>query len=178
MAEASTLARPYAQAIFELANENSQLSQWSQTMQALAMIAADDQMRALVIDPNIPRADVLDIFFTLATDSLTEQGNNLLKLLSENGRLSLLPKIASQYEVLRAEAENVIEAELISAFEVSDEQKATVEKGLQKRLGRTVHLSCCIDPTLIGGAVVRAGDLVIDGSVQARLDSLTHTLGA
>ena len=192
MTERTTLARPYAEAVFRLARERKTLKAWSEMLQIAAAIAADPQVTVLIDNPRVPRSRFVDFFLDVAGDAqgsasvaggrtpgatkkIDQDAANLVRLLSENHRLVLLPEIAALYESLRAQAENRVEAEVVSAFAVSDTQLKDIAAALKKRLGRDIDLHTRIDPALIGGIVIRAGDLVIDGSVQGKLRLLaTH----
>ena len=175
MTERTTLARPYAEAVFRLARERKTLKAWSEMLQLAAAVAADPQVTALIDNPRVPRSRFVDFFLDVGGKKLDADAANLVRLLSENHRLALLPEIAALYEALRAQAENRVEAEVVSASAVSDTQLKDIAAALKKRLGRDIDLHTRIDPTLIGGIVIRAGDLVIDGSVQGKLRLLaTH----
>ena len=123
MAEISTIARPYAQAIFELAQEQSKLQQWSDMLQLAAQLAGNEDMQAVMGNTSVTKAQLTELFLGICGNNLTDEGANLIKLLVENRRLSVLPEIAQQFETLKAEAEKTIEAEVVSAFEVSAERK-------------------------------------------------------
>ena len=175
MTERTTLARPYAEAVFRLARERKTLKAWSEMLQLAAAVAADPQVTALIDNPRVPRSRFVDFFLDVAGKKIDADAANLVRLLSENHRLTLLPEIAALYEALRAQAENRVEAEVVSAAAVSDTQLKDIAAALKKRLGRDIDLHTRIDPSLIGGIVIRAGDLVIDGSVQGKLQLLaTH----
>jgi len=173
--ERTTLARPYAEAVFRLAREQKTLAGWSEMLQLASAVAADPQMTRLIDNPRIPRARFVDFFLDVCGKKLDKDGANFVRLLTENHRLALLPEIAALYEALRAEAETRVEAEVVSATAVSDAQLKTIAAALKKRLGRDVTLATRLDPSLVGGIVIRAGDLVIDGSVRGKLGALaTH----
>lgn len=175
MTERTTLARPYAEAVFRLARERKSLKAWSEMLQLAAAIIADPLVKALIDNPRVPRSRFVDFFLDVGGKKLDKDAANLVRLLSENHRVALLPEIAALYESLRAQAENRVEAEVISAFAVNDTQLKDIAAALKKRLGRDIDLHTRIDPTLLGGIVIRAGDLVIDGSVQGKLQLLaTH----
>ena len=176
MAEKSTIARPYAEAIFALAKEQSELKAWSSMLSTLAIIADDSNMKAMISNTNVGKSQLADLILEICGKQLSDHGKNLVKLLAENRRLTLLNEIAAQYEVLRAEEEKTIEAEVISAFEVSDAQQKQIAEKLKARLGREVTLSCRVDPSLLGGAVIKAGDLVIDGSTIGQIQKLSIEL--
>jgi F-type H+-transporting ATPase subunit delta len=176
MAEKSTIARPYAEAVFSLAKEQSELKSWSDMLCLAAAITADQQMQEMISNTNVSKGQLAELILDVCGSDVTEQGNNLIKLLAENRRLSMLSEIASQYEELRAEEEKTIEAEVISAFEVSPAQQKQIAEKLKVRLGREVSLSCRVDKSLIGGVVIKAGDLVIDGSTIGQIQKLSIEL--
>lgn len=176
MAEISTIARPYAEAIFSLASESSNLGEWSDMLALAAMVAVDDDMQALISNTNVNKDQLTSIYLDVCGDKLTELGKNTIKVLVESRRLSVLPEIARQFETLKAEAEKTVEAEVISAFEVSQEQQQQIADKLKQRLGRDVTLTCRVDNTLIGGVIIKAGDLVIDGSAIGQINKLSVAL--
>lgn len=177
MAELITIARPYARAAFETArDEPDGLARWSGMLALLAGIANDDRVQASLASPALDNERKVALFLELAGDQLDKAESNFVKLLGSNGRLEVLPDIAEVYEELRAEAEKTVEAELVSAFEVGDEERDRVAAALGRRLGREVSLTCRVDEALLGGAVIRAGDLIIDGSARSKLDKLAIAL--
>jgi len=172
----SSLARPYARAAFELARDSGDLEPWSQTLQLLAALVSDESIQALINNPRIERAQLQELFDDLCGERVPDGGRNLLRLMMANDRLLLMPDVAAQYERLRSEAEGTVEAEVRSAQPLSEAQQADLAKALEKRLGRKVNMTVHEDDTLLGGAVVRAGDLVIDGSAKGRLEKLASAL--
>jgi F-type H+-transporting ATPase subunit delta len=176
MAEAITVARPYAQAAFMYASAQQALKDWSDMLSLLAAIADDAAMQALLDSPNLTETQLADLFINIAGDQVTGNGANFVRVLAANRRLQLLPEIAALYEIQRRAAEGRIQAELVTAFPASESQQAAVIASLRRRLERDIELSCSIDAGLIGGAIVRAGDLVIDGSVRGKLERLGAAL--
>ena len=176
MAEKSTIARPYAQAAFDIALEKVDLKGWSDMLQLVAAVTSDPAMQDLIGNPNIERDRIVDIIFDVCGDRLNETGRNFVKVLAENHRLDIVSEIAERYEQQRAEAEKTIQAEVTSAFPLSEAQIQAMTEGLKKRLGREVNLVTRIDDSIVGGAIIRAGDLVIDGSVSGQLEKLATTL--
>ena len=176
MAEISTIARPYAEATFSLASDNSSLGEWSNMLALASIVAVDDDMQSMIGNTSINKDQLISLFLDVCGDKLTEQGKNLIKVLVENRRLGVLPEIARQFELLKAEAEKTVEAEVISAFEVSQEQQQQIAEKLKQRLGRDVTLTCKIDDSLIGGVIIKAGDLVIDGSAVGQINKLSVAL--
>lgn len=172
MAERLTVARPYAKAVFQLAQQAGRLPQWSTALRLCATVVADPRVGALLGNPGISPSQLAEFVTGIAGNSLDEQGRNFIATLAANRRLAYLPEIAERYEQLRADAERTIGVTVTSAVELSAEQRARYSAALAKRLGRAVQLHCELDPTLIGGATVRADDLVIDGSVRAGLSQL------
>ncbi|HEX7718679.1 MAG TPA: F0F1 ATP synthase subunit delta [Woeseiaceae bacterium] len=187
MADNNTIARPYAEAVFELAREADALSAWSEALQVASALVADGQVISFLANPTLTEAKRLEFLTGLlqraAGDSSILSGNdrqgvNFLKLVLENGREAVLPEVSSHFEALKAEVENTVDVTVTSAAPLNDGQKRTIADALKKRLGRQVRLETKLDESLIGGAVIRAGDVVIDGSLRARLEGLAHALTA
>lgn len=176
MAEKTTIARPYAQAVFQLARESRSYDAWSRALAKAAQLAVHPQVREVVGSPKVPRAQAVQLFLDLCGKDLDALGQNLVRVLMDNRRLHLLPEIARLYDELRAEAESTLEAEVHTAVELSADQQQRLAAALGKRLDRKVTLACRVDPTLLGGAMIRAGDLVIDGSALGRLNRLATEL--
>lgn len=178
MAESATLARPYARAAFEYAQEHQALAPWSEFLAAAAAVVRDERVQPLIGNPHVTGEQLTDLVMDVAGRGAGEHAHSFLRVLVDNGRLDLLPEIAAQYEVLRAEVENTVDVTITSAIELSAEQREKFAASLKKRFGRNVRLHCEVDPRLIGGAVVRAGDLHIDGSLQGKLERLRSGMGA
>ncbi len=176
MAEKTTVARPYAQAIFDLAHSKGALRDWSNTLQLAAAVVADPQVQRLISHPRVRKEQIQSLILDVGGAGFSAEAKNFIKVLIENRRLGLLPEVAAQYELYRAEAERTITAEVVSAFPVSNEQQARIAAALKKRLGREVSLNCTVDGALLGGVIVRAGDLVIDGSIAGQLTKLANVL--
>ncbi|MBD3609393.1 MAG: F0F1 ATP synthase subunit delta [Gammaproteobacteria bacterium] len=175
MAENTTIARPYAEAVFELAKEKGDLKGWSEKLELLAAIASNDDMAAVIANPEMGE-HVVALFADIAGGKLDDSGLNLVKLCAENGRLDVLPEVAVIFEQLKAEEESTVIAEVTSAFALSDVQKSNIAAALKTRLDREVSIVETVDESLIGGVIIRAGDLVIDGSAANRLDTLANSL--
>ena len=175
MAEHGTVARPYAQAVFELARAGGDLAAWSAFLQNAAMGVMEPAVSRFLSSPG---ADVMTVAKTIAeaSGSGNAQGLNLLKVLAENRRLGALPDIAAAFEALKSVHENTLDVTLTSALAVSEGEQATLIESLKKRLGRQVRLTVHNDPALIGGARLQVGDRVIDGSVRTGLDKLATVL--
>jgi F-type H+-transporting ATPase subunit delta len=176
MAERITIARPYAKAVFKLANSQKRMPQWSDALGLAAAVVADARVGALLSNPAVSAEQLASLVTEVGGERLDEQARNFIATLAANRRLGYLPEIAARYEQLRADAERTIEVTVTSAVELSAAQKSQYTQALAKRLGREVHLSCQTDPGLLGGAVVRADDLVIDGSVRAGLTQLAAAI--
>lgn len=172
MAEYETLARPYARAVFETARAQGALPAWSDMLALAACVVDDPQFAAFLGNPRFGAGDVARLLIEMLGERLTGDGRNLIRVLAENRRLPALPAIAKLYGHYRAEAEGTLDARLTSARPVADAERERIAAALAKRLGRRINLECRIDERLLGGAVVRAGDLVIDGSVRGKLDQL------
>ncbi len=176
MAEKSTIARPYAQAAFDLAQQQGKLKEWSEMLQWLAAVAADNVVMELVGNPEVSKDAKIKLFVDVCGDKLNEQGVSFVKVLADNKRLDVLSEIAEQFEAQRAEAEKTVEAEVTTPYPMSAVQQKAMIAVLKARLGRDVTLVNKIDESLIGGAIVRAGDLVIDASVTGQLERLANSL--
>ena len=173
MSQALTLARPYARAAFSLARDAGTLPAWSQALAFAARVAADPQVAAVLGHPKLSAADAVAL---LAPDGAGEAFGNFLGLLFDNRRLSLLPEIAGLYDELRFEAERVVKAKVTSAAALADGELETIKAALRKRFGREVEVETAIDASLIGGALIDAGDVVIDGSIKGKLERLQSAL--
>lgn len=176
MAERATIARPYAKAAFEYARGKGAFAAWSAGLGTAAAIAADARVARLVKNPTFTPAALSGLFADIAGERLDGTLRNFISVLAENRRLLLLPEIAAQFEVLRAAVENTVDAEVVSAVALDAAQSARFVEALGKRLKRQVRLHNTVDSSLLGGAIVRAGDLVIDGSLKSRLARLATDL--
>ena len=173
MSQALTLARPYARAAFSLARDGGSLADWSHALAFAARIAADPQVAALLGNPKLTQADAVAL---LSPDGAGETFGRFLALLADNRRLALLPELAGLFEELRAEAERVVKARITSATALGDGELEGIKAALKKRLGRDVEIETAVDASLIGGAVIDAGDVVIDGSLKGKLGRLQAAL--
>lgn len=176
MTESTTIARPYAKAAFEYAKQHGVIGEWSQQLQLLAAIVSDSRMKELLNSPKLTKAKRAKLIIEIGDNRLNQPGMNFIKLLAANSRLLALPNIVEEFERYRAELEGTIDATLVSAQAVTGAQLEKIGKALEKRLGRKVNLQSKLDESLIGGAVIKAGDLVIDGSVKDRLAKLSTAL--
>jgi len=178
MAEPSTVARPYAEAAFRLADQAGALAKWSEMLAALAQVAENERVRTAIADPNLSDAKVAGVFISILSGKLSGEAENFVRVLARNDRLSLLPEIRQQFEVLKNEREGVIEAEVQSAFELDEAQLKDLVQRLEKKTGRKVRPHVSVDRELIGGVKIVLGDKVIDGSARAQLAALETALKA
>lgn len=176
MADRATIARPYARAAFAHARDAKDFASWSKLLGSAATAAADPRVSRLIGHPLVTGDQLVGLLAEAAGKAGGEQGGNFLRTLAANRRLALLPEIAAQFEALRAETENVVDVEVIAAQKVEAAQQLRLKAALQHRFGREVRIHIQIDESLIGGAIVRAGDLVIDGSLKGRLARLGSAL--
>jgi F-type H+-transporting ATPase subunit delta len=176
VADRATIARPYARAAFAHAREAGAFAAWSKLLGAAAEGAKDPRVSRLIGNPHVTSDALVDLLGGLSKQAAGEHGRNFLRALAENRRLALLPYVHEQFETLRADVEGVVDVEVIAAREIAPPQRKKLESALAKRLGREVRMHTRIDGSLIGGAIVRAGDLVIDGSLKGRLERLGSAL--
>ena len=177
MAEYTTSARPYARAVYALATQTSSVDSWGEALTLLAAVAADTNMQELLDKPQLGKEQKGELMLKVVSDKLNSQQQNLVRLLAENGRLRALPEVAHQFEIYRAEAEGKVDAEVISAFKLTSEQEQAITETLKSKLGRDVSITTSTDESLIGGVVIKAGDIIIDGSMKSRLEALAISLG-
>jgi F-type H+-transporting ATPase subunit delta len=176
MAERSTIARPYAKALFELALEDKKLDAWSQALAIGAAVVSDVRVKKLLASPLVTTEQLADLLIDIGGKAFDAEGQNFVRVLASNRRLGLLPEIAAIFEKLKAEAERVTDVTVTSAAPLSAEQQREYVAAMRKRLKTEVRLQCEVDPALVGGAILRADDLVIDGSLRGRLDRLATEL--
>jgi F-type H+-transporting ATPase subunit delta len=176
MAERATVARPYARAAFAYAKEQGRLAQWSQWLARVRDTVASEEFQRLQYGPRVRTEELTDLIAGVAGDALDANGRALLDLLAENGRVGYLPEIAEQFEELVALDQNVADVEVISAVPLDTRQTERLSNALRGRLKCEVRLHCRTDASLIGGAIVRAGDLLIDGSLKEKLVRLETEL--
>jgi F-type H+-transporting ATPase subunit delta len=176
MSEAITIARPYAQAVFEEAQKLADLKGWSDVLVSLAEAAVHPEVGALITNPRVSKAQLESLMDGLLGAQAKTQQRNFVRVLVDNQRLAVLPEIAAIYETLRAEAEKTVNVVVDSAFELSAAQQEKIVSSLKARLGREIKLVCKVNKELLGGVVIRAGDKVIDGSARTRLGEMANAL--
>ncbi|MCF6458316.1 F0F1 ATP synthase subunit delta [Pseudoalteromonas sp. MMG024] len=175
MSELTTIARPYAKAAFDLAVEKGAVESWNEMLFFAGALASDEQVKALL--SSIPSAkEQADVIIKLGAEQINELGQNLIKLMAENERLAAIPAVATLYAEFKSEYDKEIDVDVVSATELSAEQKATLSAALEKRFARKVKLNCSVDANTMGGLVIKAGDTVIDGTVRGKLNRLSTTL--
>ena len=174
--EKTTIARPYAEAVFSRARETNEQDLWSETLGMFSTVVRAPEISGLIDNPKIPREQVLELMLEIGSDRLTDEGKNLIKILARNDRLQVLPEIAVLYEQLRREHQGTIQVKVRSAYVLNKVQEQALADVLKERLGGDIEISAEKDTSLIGGIVIRAGDLVIDGSVRGQLHKLANEL--
>lgn len=181
MSDSTTIARPYAKAIFEQALSDKKLAEWSENLLCLAQAITTAEGTQFIANPASTAEQQMELLNAVCSARAQDEDKsltNLIALLATNKRLMLLPDIYALYEAHRAEQEKTLEVDVLSFSDVSAEQQQKMIESLSKRLQRSVSLKISIDPSLLGGAVIRAGDLVIDGSVRGKLNKLRTGLAA
>jgi F-type H+-transporting ATPase subunit delta len=178
MAELSTLARPYAKAAFEYAMEAGDLQGWSDSLGTASSVAKQSSVDQLLSSPSSTSAEQAAALTGICGESLGNAGKNFICILSENRRLKLLPQIAHQFEIMKANQEKAIEVDVVSAQPLDEEQQEKLTQALSKKLERKVNMQVSLDKSLLGGAVIRAGDTVIDGSIRGRLTKLAESFNS
>lgn len=176
MAELSTLARPYARAAFEYAVGANQLAQWASMLSTVAAVCLDKKVAGLLADPSLSRRVLTQQFVDICGDSLSAEGRNFIGILAENKRLSLLPFINEQFQLLKADQERTVDVVIETAFPLAEPEAEQLKQALVKTLNRDVQVQTSVNESLIGGAVIRAGDTVIDGSIKSKLSKLSASL--
>ena len=177
MSEWTTIARPYAQAAFDYAVESKTVAQWQEMLVFTAEVSKNETVKSLLTG-SVAAEKLAEIFNGVCGEQLDQQGQNLVKVLAENRRLQALPDISILFNQLKAEFDKEIDVDITSAVKLNKKQQTDIGKSLEKRLARKVKLNCSVDPTLIAGVKIKAGDTVIDGSVKSKLNRLTDALQA
>ncbi|KEA50924.1 MULTISPECIES: F0F1 ATP synthase subunit delta [Mangrovibacter] len=175
MSEFVTVARPYAKAAFDFAVEHQNVDRWQEMLAFAAEVSKNEQVAELISGALAPET-LAASFIAICGDQVDTHGQNLIKVMAENGRLSVLPDVLEQFVLLRAALEATVEVDVTSASALSEEQLSKISAAMEKRLSRKVKLNCKIDKSVMAGIVIRAGDMVIDGSVRGRLERLADVL--
>ncbi|ENS3792689.1 F0F1 ATP synthase subunit delta [Escherichia coli] len=175
MSEFITVARPYAKAAFDFAVEHQSVERWQDMLTFAAEVTKNEQMAELLSGALAPETPA-ESFIAVCGEQLDENGQNLIRVMAENGRLNALPDVLEQFIHLRAVSEATAEVDVISAAALSEQQLAKISAAMEKRLSRKVKLNCKIDKSVMAGVIIRSGDMVIDGSVRGRLERLADVL--
>lgn len=178
MADKVTIARPYAKAAFRQAQASSQLDRWSTLLDRAAAGVSDARVASLIGDPRVTPAQLADLVISVANENAGDEEKNFLRLLADNRRLGFLPDVARLFQAMKDDAEGTVDVTVTSATTMQDSEREQIAAALAKRFGRKVRVHTEVDAGLIGGAVVRAGDLVIDGSIRSRLERMAFELTA
>lgn len=177
MLEQKMSARPYAKAAFEIAKAQKQFDAWSHLLNLLAAIVTNPKIATLLQDKTKRPDEISEFFSNLLAHQVSEESLRFVQLLAERRRLKVLPEIVNFYETLRKEAENILNATVVSATPLADDQKQKIKMALQKRFDCTIEIQESVDPTLLGGFWVKAGNDVIDATLKGQLMQLENTLG-
>ena len=176
MSSLTTLARPYAKAAFELAEAEQALAGWNEMLVLASEIVTEPSMANLLGSPEFGNTQAVNLIFEVSGDAFNPRFRDFLKVLADNDRLSLLPQISGLYQALREEAENRLSVKVVSAIALDEDQASRMQQALARRFDCEIELENEIDAKIIGGAVVYAGDQVIDGSLRGRLQKLSNSL--
>jgi len=178
MAELTTVARPYAKAAFQSALQENSLNEWSKMLALTAAITEQDAVKLLLQAPALTSEQLAQSFIDICGDELNAKGQNFIRLLAENKRIALLGEVFKIFENLRAQQEKSLDIEVITPYEMSADASAKLADALKSRLQKEVKLSTSTDQELIGGAVIRTGDMVIDSSVRGKLAKLAESINS
>ncbi|HLV76443.1 MAG TPA: F0F1 ATP synthase subunit delta [Marinobacter sp.] len=178
MAELTTLARPYAKAVFDAAQDQNAVDQWDQALAFAALVAADQEVKNILANPGLSEQSKAELFTQCFEEPLPEALRNFLLILAENKRLALLPEVSALFRLYRAEVDKSVHLTVDSAFELSADEQQKLIDALSRKLERKVELDTTVDQSLIGGVIVRTGDLVIDASVRGKLARMARALGS
>ncbi|MDA7735910.1 F0F1 ATP synthase subunit delta [Porticoccaceae bacterium] len=178
MAELSTLARPYAKAAFEYAVEAKDVQGWSDSLSLAASVAQQPAVEKLLSSPSATAEKQAEAVQNICGDELATACQNFISILSENRRLQLLPQISQQFEIMKANLEKAVDVDVVAASKLNAAQQKALSEALSAKLERKVNLQVSLDKSLLGGAVIRAGDTVIDGSIRGRLTKLAESLNS
>ncbi|RMF18215.1 MAG: F0F1 ATP synthase subunit delta [Gammaproteobacteria bacterium] len=178
MAESTTLARPYAKAAFEFARDADRLNAWADALAFMAYVVRDPAMATLIGDPRVSGDQLAQLVIDVLDGKLDDAQQNFVRLLAENKRLALIPQIEEIFRRHKASEEASVDVTIETAYALDNEQESLLAEALKKKLNRTVNVSSEVNAHLIGGVVIRAGDLVIDGSIRGRLNKLAEALAS
>ncbi|MGE0484315.1 MAG: F0F1 ATP synthase subunit delta [Gammaproteobacteria bacterium] len=177
MQEKLTIARPYAAAAYAYASEHGEVDRWSGMLAALATAVAEPALATFIGHPRVSNEQIVDVLSDLLGDRLNDAGRNFLQALADAERLEIAPQVAELFERSRADAAGVVNVEVCAAYPLNDAERQKIETAIRGRVGRECRVEASVDPALIGGAVIRIGDSVIDLSMRGRLAALEQQLG-
>lgn len=178
MAELTTIARPYAKAAFETADAKGQLAEWSAMLSVAALVATDSDMVKVLEHPALTSEQKAEAFIDICGEKLNDDGKNLVNTMASNKRLSVLPQVAITFEQLKSEKEKSVDVSITTAFALTDDQQNALSQALGTKLSRDIKVSSSVDKELLGGAIIRAGNLIIDGSVRGKLAKLAEAMNS
>jgi F-type H+-transporting ATPase subunit delta len=176
MAELATLARPYAKAVFDLAKAQGRLDNWAGMLTTLAGVARADAVRRLLESPDLSDAAKAQTLVRICGEGVDDRGRALIEMLAGNKRLAIIEELRDQFDELKAQEEQVLDVEVVSAYALTEAQADSLREALQRKFQCEVNMTSRVDAGLVGGALIRAGDTVIDGSVRGKLARLAETL--
>lgn len=176
MAEAATLARPYALAAFDIARESDRFDHWSRVLEQLSLVTRTPDIREYLSSPVHTTAAKASMVIDLLEDDLTENTKRFVRVLAENQRLDLIPKIHATFEELLAEEQKTLAVEVTTAVELTPDEIKAFDDALTRKYQREINLSIKVDPDIVGGALIRAGDSVLDGTIRGKLEKLQTSL--
>jgi F-type H+-transporting ATPase subunit delta len=176
MSELATLARPYAAAVFKAAKDTESTVKWSESLAFMTAVLGDKNISVIIDNPKISNDRLLSLMLDICQGQLDPEGENFLRLLVQNNRLSLIPYIQKIFEEYKAADEGYVEVDVFTAFAFSEEENLKFASALEKKLGKKIHMNVTVDKSLIGGVLARAGDRVIDGSIRGRLQHMQKAL--
>jgi F-type H+-transporting ATPase subunit delta len=176
MAEATTIASPYAEALFKSALSRQTLTTWFDMLRNLANIASQDQIKSLNGNPGVSAGQLADLYISICKNKLSDEARNLVQLMAENKRLAILPQVSEMFEKLKAQHEGVLEAKIVSAYEMKNTQLKQLVADLEKKFKHKINAKVSVDPELIGGVIVEIGDEVLDNSVRGKLEFMAVAL--
>ena len=176
MAEAITIGRPYAEAVFKSAQAKKTIAAWSEMLKYAAAVSSEEHVSALISNPSVSAKQVADIFLEICKNKLNEEGRNLIMLMAENGRLDVLPQVSELFEQLKSQYDGVLDANIVSAFALNGGQLRQLIVMLEKRFKHEINATVSVDPELIGGVKVEIGDEVLDTSVRGKLEAMAVAL--
>jgi F-type H+-transporting ATPase subunit delta len=178
MADKTTVARPYAKAAFEEARGEKRLGPWSDALRVASTVVTDPGVESLLGNPRVTSSELAQLVTDIAGPKLGDHGANFVRMLAENHRLAYLPEISALFDEMKDEEERIVDVTVTSASPLDEGQRKTLTTALERKLKRAIRMQCQTDPALIGGAVLQAGDLVIDGSLRTQLNRITYELTA